>query len=39
MIYLLVTMEIVPGKMAEYGGILAKEALPLYPKLGMKLVA
>ncbi len=25
--------------MAEYSQILAKEALPLYPKLGMKLVA
>jgi hypothetical protein len=39
MIYNLVTFEIIPGKMAEYGDIVAKESVPLYPKLGMKQVA
>ena len=39
MIYGLTNMVIVPGKMAEYGEIITKEALPLYPKMGMKLVA
>ena len=32
-------MEIVPGKMAEYYEIVAKEAVPLYPKMGLKAVA
>jgi hypothetical protein len=39
MIYLSVTTEIAPGKMAEFGEIASKELLPLYGKLGMKLVA
>jgi len=39
MIYGLNNMVIVPGKMAEYGEIIAKEAVPLYPEIGMKLVA
>lgn len=39
MIHLLVTMDIVSGKMPEYGEIVTKELVPLYGKLGMKLVA
>ncbi len=39
MIYLLSTIVLVPGKMAEYGEIMVKETVPLYPKMGMKLVA
>lgn len=39
MIYGLVTNVVIPGKMAEYGEIASKELMPLYPKLGMKLVA
>jgi hypothetical protein len=39
MIYVLSTAVLVPGKMAEYGEIASKEALPLYPKMGMKEVA
>ena len=39
MIYVLVNGILTPGKMVEYGEIVAKEAVPLYAKLGMKLVA
>jgi hypothetical protein len=39
MIYSLSISILTPGKMAEYGEIVAKEAVPLYAKLGMKLVA
>lgn len=38
MIYLLSTSVLVPGKMAEYGEI-AKEIVPLFPKVGMKQAA
>jgi hypothetical protein len=36
MIYILVTQEIVPGKMAEWGEIAVKELAPLRSKLGVK---
>ena len=39
MIYLLSDNVIVPGKMAEFHEIVSKELAPLYPKIGMKLVA
>jgi len=39
MVYLLAATLLVPGKMAESQEIIAKEAVPLYPKMGMKLVA
>jgi hypothetical protein len=39
MIYLLSTNEITPGKIAEFQDIVARELVPLYPKVGMKLVA
>lgn len=39
MIYGLTTSVLVPGKMAEYEEIMAKERVPLYLKLGMKVVA
>jgi len=39
MIYISVATDIVPGKIAEYGEIVAKESVPLYPTMGMKLVA
>jgi len=39
MIYTSVSTEIAPGKMAEFGEIASKELMPLYGKLGMKLVA
>jgi hypothetical protein len=39
MIYNSVTQDIAPGKMAEYGEISSKELIPLFAKLGMKLVA
>jgi hypothetical protein len=38
MIYQSVTSEIVPGKIAEYNDIVAKELMPLMLKLGIKLV-
>jgi len=39
MIYLLASVEVVPGKTSEYQGIIAKEAVSLYPKMGMNLIA
>jgi hypothetical protein len=38
MIYILSNSVVVPGKMAEYGDIIAKEAAPLWLKMGMKNV-
>ena len=38
MIYLLSKGEIIPGKMAELYEIVNKELVPLYPKLGLKLM-
>ena len=38
MIYNLVTALVVPGKMSEYNEIHEKKMMPLFPKLGMKLV-
>jgi hypothetical protein len=39
LIYLSAAIEVVAGKMSEYQEIIAKEAVPLYPKMGMKLIA
>ncbi len=39
MIYLLSKNVLVPGKMAEWEEIASKELVPLFPKMGMKLVA
>lgn len=39
MIYLLSNSVLVPGKIAEYEKIAGKELAPLFPKVGMKLVA
>jgi hypothetical protein len=38
MIYQSVTSDIVPGKMAQYDEIVAKEMVPLMAKFGIKLV-
>ena len=39
MIYLLVQSTLIPGKMAEFNEIAAKELLPRYQSQGTKLVA
>jgi hypothetical protein len=38
MIYLSNASDIIPGKVAEYDGIVAKEMLPIMAKLGINLV-
>lgn len=38
MIYNSVTQDIAPGKMAEWEEIFTKESMPIFTKLGMKLV-
>ena len=39
MIYTLVRSIMVPGKMGEYSEVTIKELAPLFPKIGMTLVA
>jgi hypothetical protein len=38
MVYLEVTVGVVPGKMNEYLDIVSKELMPVYAKLGMKMI-
>jgi hypothetical protein len=38
MIYSLTTVEVVHGKMNEYTDLVAKELMPIYQRLGIKLI-
>jgi hypothetical protein len=39
MLYYLNIVDVAPGKMAEYGEIVTKEMIPMYNKVGLKLMA
>ncbi len=38
MLYTLVNSVVIPGKMAEWGESFNKESMPLFPRVGLKLV-